>query len=322
MEAVDPETDNLQAPVEDEDQVQDTDEASILDMIGDEDEDDESEDEELSDDEEDEDPTLGETYKVKVDGEVVEVTLKEALAGYQRQADYTRKAQALAAEKQQLEEVISEVGGTLQTIKTLDDAWSENPVSVLTHFLSNTENPTHSMALLIKEAATANLLEQEFLDMFGITSEMRKSWSKETEVDDLRRKVSRSEQEEMSRKEAALYEQAVNEAMAEYAREIDGIVAEEGLQLNRAQRDAFQTRLAKYAYENDLTNLTAAYKALKYEETKRKREVAKKTKERVQQKKAASVVGRSTSGGQGTPVSDSTDLESLVRAALKEQGVA
>lgn len=40
------------------------------------------------------------TYKVKVDGEDVEVGLDELLGGYQRQADYTRKTQALAADRE------------------------------------------------------------------------------------------------------------------------------------------------------------------------------------------------------------------------------
>ena len=43
-----------------------------------------------------------ETYKVKVDGEEVDVTLEEALAGYQRQSSYTKGTQSLAAEKQRL----------------------------------------------------------------------------------------------------------------------------------------------------------------------------------------------------------------------------
>lgn len=40
---------------------------------------------------------------VKVDGEEVRVPLAEAVAGYQRQADYTRKTQALATQKQDLQ---------------------------------------------------------------------------------------------------------------------------------------------------------------------------------------------------------------------------
>jgi len=42
-------------------------------------------------------------YRVKLDGEDYEVTLDEALAGYQRQQDYTKKTQAVAEEKKQLQ---------------------------------------------------------------------------------------------------------------------------------------------------------------------------------------------------------------------------
>jgi hypothetical protein len=321
LAATDPEPDNPNPEDQEDTEVEDDGDASILDLIGDDDEDDESEESE-EDEGGEPDPRLDEMFEVKVDGEVVEVSLKEALAGYQRQADYTRKAQALAAEKQQLEEVIGSVSDTLATMQTLDVAWEENPIQVLTHFLSNTENPTFSMALLIKEAASANMLDQEFLDMFGITGEVRKAWKEESEVSSLKRKVSQSEQQEMTRQQEAAYEAEVQRAMAEYAREVDSIVAAEGLKLTRAQRDAFQTRLAQYAYENELTNLSAAYKALKYEETVRKREVAKRTQERAKQKKAASVVGRSGSGAPGQPVADNTDLESLIRASMKEQGLA
>ena len=322
MQALDPEADN-QSPAGRPDtdvEIEDDVDTSLLDLIGDLDRDDEESSDEESDDDGDDDPSLSETYEVKVDGEIVEVTLKEALAGYQRQADYTRKAQALAAEKQELEQVVAEIGDTLGTLQTLDSAWEENPIQVLTHFLGNTENPTHSIALLIKEAATANMLDPEFLDMFGITPEVRKNWSKESEVEGLRRKVSETEKQAMTRQQQQAYEVQVQTAMQEYAREVDAIVAAEGLELSRAQRDAFQTRLAKYAYDNDLTNLNAAYKALKYEESVRKRDVAKRTKERAQQKKAASVVGRSGSSSPGQPVSDSGDLESLIRSAMKEQG--
>ena len=40
---------------------------------------------------------------VKVDGEELQVPLSEALSGYQRQADYTRKTQELSEQRQQME---------------------------------------------------------------------------------------------------------------------------------------------------------------------------------------------------------------------------
>jgi len=43
------------------------------------------------------------TVRIKVDGEEVDVPLNEALAGYQRQADYTRKTQELSKQKQEVQ---------------------------------------------------------------------------------------------------------------------------------------------------------------------------------------------------------------------------
>lgn len=44
------------------------------------------------------------TYKVKVDGEEIEVTQEELLRGYMRQKDYTQKTQALAEQRRQFEQ--------------------------------------------------------------------------------------------------------------------------------------------------------------------------------------------------------------------------
>ena len=44
-----------------------------------------------------------ETFKVKVDGEERDVTIEELAKGYMRQSDYTRKTQALAAERKQVQ---------------------------------------------------------------------------------------------------------------------------------------------------------------------------------------------------------------------------
>ena len=46
----------------------------------------------------------GPTYAVKLDGEEAQVTLEELQQGYQRQADYTRKTQEVAAERERLQQ--------------------------------------------------------------------------------------------------------------------------------------------------------------------------------------------------------------------------
>lgn len=317
----DPETDNLDSP-----ELEDTESAVESLIEAEDDEDAGSELDEVEEDEEeegDDDPRLGETFQVKVDGEKIEVTLEELKAGYQRQADYTRKAQALAAEREELETTVEAFSETLQTLQDLDSAWDESPVQVLAHFASSTDNPTYTVALLIKELAAADLLERDFLEMFGITPEVRDAWSKESEVETLKRKVSASESEKARQQQEIEYEAEVQKAIAEYDRQIDEILSTEGLELTGKQRNAFRSKLAQYAADNELTNLKAAYKALKYEEGEKKRKLAKKTEERAKQKKSASVVGRSGAGSSGAaPVSDNTDLSAVIKAAMAEQGLA
>ena len=64
---------------------------------------------------------LGEKYvKLQVDGEEIAVPISEALAGYQRQADYTRKTQELSEQRKQL-----------QFAATLQEALQKDPESTL-----------------------------------------------------------------------------------------------------------------------------------------------------------------------------------------------
>lgn len=84
-------------------------------------EDDESEEDvESGEDADDEEP---EYYPVKVDGEEWEVTLEEALDGYMRQEDYTRKRQAEAQEhRERLAEVGKKADEYMQRLEVLDAA--------------------------------------------------------------------------------------------------------------------------------------------------------------------------------------------------------
>ena len=62
----------------------------------------------------------GKYVKVKVDGEELDVPFNEALQGYQRQADYTRKTQELSQQREQL-----------QYAQTLQQALESNPQQTL-----------------------------------------------------------------------------------------------------------------------------------------------------------------------------------------------
>jgi hypothetical protein len=162
-------------------------------------------------------------------------------------------------------------------------------------------------------------LDQDFLDMFGVTSEVKRQWSQDT-------KGARAQQEQRatgSRREqelaAAQEELEIQRAIVEYDRQIDEIIEQDDLNFNVKQRAAFRQELATYAAENELTNLKAAYKAFKYEESQAKKASAAKVAASAKKKKATSVVARSGSGSDGaSTVKDNTDLASVIKAAMQD----
>lgn len=287
--------------------------------VADEDAETEDVEEEDSEEADDEPADKGELHTVKVNGEILEVSLKELKAGYQRQADYTREKQALKKEIEEFEQVSGTLIEAYEGIQSLEQAWEENPITVLSQFFSNTENPTYAMALTIRELAVANMLDQEFLDMFGVTPDVRRQWAQETQTS----RVQAEQKATGSRREqelaAAQEELEIQRAIAEYDRQIDEILESEGLDLTAKQRAAFRKELASYAAENELTNLKAAYKAFKYEETQKKKQAAAKTAAKAKDKKAASVVTRSGAGADGaSSVKDNSDLKSVIQAAMQD----
>ena len=66
----------------------------------------------------------GKYVKVKVDGEDVSVPFDEAIQGYQRQADYTRKTQELASQREQL--------GYAQTLQQALESNPQETIDLLT----------------------------------------------------------------------------------------------------------------------------------------------------------------------------------------------
>lgn len=64
---------------------------------------------EVEPEESDEEPDPAPTYRVKVDGQEVEVPLDELLKGYSRTADYTRKTTEVATQRKELERTQAEI---------------------------------------------------------------------------------------------------------------------------------------------------------------------------------------------------------------------
>ena len=99
-----------------------------------------SEDAESADDDGDEEPTQTRKFTVKVDGTELEVDESELIRGYQREADYTRKTQAVAEERKAIEAHKSEVAAERQRYAA--------SVQQITQFLESTAPQPPSVDLL------------------------------------------------------------------------------------------------------------------------------------------------------------------------------
>jgi hypothetical protein len=301
--------------LEDE-EVEDSDGDELEDELDELDEEDESEED---DEPVDDSPILDEKFTVKVDGEEVEVTVREALEGYQRREDYTRKTQELSEARKAFESEIQEYAEVFDNVSAFEEAWEENPTGVIARLAAGTDNPTHALVLTIKELAVGGHLEREFLDIFGINDDLIKEWSRDVELDSLRGQVNKSQSRESEELAQLEHQRAVQQAVAQYEQAVDEIIAEEGLRLDAAGREAFKREVAGYAAQNNLTNLKAARKAMLFDEGQKKQAVAVKTRERAKQKKQTSAVTRKGSSGAGSPVgNDPSDLRSIIESTMRE----
>ena len=98
-----------QEPVEDVADDAEVDETEADELEASDEDTEEPESDESDEPEEDEqEPDETPVYRVRVDGEEIEVTLDELQKGYSRQADYTRKAQALAEQRRAVEQEIAQ----------------------------------------------------------------------------------------------------------------------------------------------------------------------------------------------------------------------
>lgn len=320
--------DNLDTVEEDEDLV----ELELDEEIEAEAEDEESEiddsvedDEDIEDDEESEQADNAETdsYVVKVDGDEVEVTLDELKAGYSRQAHFTRSMQALKEERETFEAEIEQYNGAITQITALDQAWEENPITVLTSLLGSVENPSYALGLLIKEAASNDLLTPEALEYFGIDAQTKEAWSTETEIERLRRQVRERDEAEKLRTEEvenSASEQRVQEAMSVFEQQITEIIADEELDLPTIQdRAKFKADVLRYARDNSILDLRKAYAAMIYEQRKAERAAAPRRQAAQQKKAATKVVSRRGAGQSGvSTVNNPKDLRSVIESTMKE----
>jgi len=248
-----------------------------------------------------------------------EVSVKEAVL---RQADYTRKTQALAEERRVLEADKATATSAVEYVENLTKAWQSNQAEVVSGFVASTEDPTLVLSQVIVELAKAEKLDPKFLETFGITPETQEKWSAESksqsELQSVKARLERFETEKAAAEAAQSARAQEDNLIAEYEDQWAQIKATSGLALDPNAEVEVKIELLQYALNNDIPNLKAAWKALQYEKSIAK-PAANPKKVAVDAKKAATgAISPKSSGSSITSPKAPSNIEDAVLQAFQE----
>lgn len=225
------------------------------------------------------------------------VSVKEAVL---RQADYTRKTQALAEERKQIEADRSAAQSAVEYVENLTKAWQSNQAEVVSGFISSTDDPTLILSQVIVELAKAEKLDPKFLETFGITPETQEKWSSEAksqnELQSVKARLERFENEKAQELKSQKEKQQEEQLVQEYENQWKQIVVDNNIKLEPQQELDLKVELLQYALNYGIPNLNAAWKALQFEKSNAK-PVANKNKAAVDAKKLATNAITSKSAG-------------------------
>jgi hypothetical protein len=178
--------------------------------------------------EEAEAPEIGQVspkFTVKVGGEDIEVSMEEALQGYQRHADYTRKTQELASQREQLSHA--------------DQLWrsiENNPEQTIKAIAA-----AYGMTVTEAQAAVAQAQAQKD-DPFG----------------DLYEEAPDPNSERWAKVEQFMQDQQIREQQASVEAELAAVKSRYGVAFN-------EQALLEYAIDNDIGSLDAAFRAMSFD---------------------------------------------------------
>lgn len=228
-----------------------------------------------------------------------EVSVKEALL---RQADYTRKTQAVAEERKELDAKLESFSEAINYVENLRESWGKNPANVITAFVSSTEDPTLTFTQVLVELAKNDAIDQQFLDTFGITKDIRDSWAtaaKQTnELADVKKRLENFETEKVRQEQSYQEQLALREAIEGYENQWNDIKREFEINVPTEEELQLKIKVLEYASEKGITDLRTAFAAISFESQKN----SAKSNKLVEKKKATNAItSKGTSGSVPLP---------------------
>ena len=236
------------------------------------------------------------------------------------QADYTRKTQELAEQRKAFEteqssfqEQKQQVDSLYEQMQTWYESRAAEPSSWITEIASETEDATATVARALYEMAQAGLLEEQFVEAFGIDTgeiaEIANRSKVEDELAELRSWRQAQEQEVKQR-------EVVRQRAQQYEQEWDQVKLQRGLDFSsKANELDVKKELFQFAYENKITHsLLDAYDLMSVR-TPKKAPVQGKSPEVTEKKRASrAVTPKSSPNGAGSKKSSLSTKDAILES--------
>lgn len=226
-----------------------------------------------------------------------EVNVRESAL---RQADYTRKTQQIAAERKQVLEKQNELDSVLSNFETWYEDRAANPdrwISEIARSLPDRGVRTQMVARALKELAETGYLEDDFVEMFGLTAGPAAEFAKEPEDD----RIARLEAQLSSQQQEREIEARVRKQAAVLQSQWDDIKSFYSLSFTESSQELEAKReTLQFAKENNVPSLRVAFDAM---QTRRQTATPRQPDAATTEKKRASraITPKSSSAGQVAP---------------------
>lgn len=254
-----------------------------------------------------------ETYVVKVDGEEIEVTLDEALQGYQRDADYRRKTQALAEQRRQFEQEQQELTEFQEQAQNYFEERSQDPAGWMVEIATQSGNPTALFAEALVDAAAAGQLDKQFVEAFGLDEGALAERAEQAAQQRRARQLEQREQALQEQEQTREQQQQRQQLVQQYEQQWQDIADESDLTFDSPEEELnAKVELLKFCRETETADLRVGWRAMQAEKAEKERQRQEKLKQRASKrrkarKKSASVSKAGSSAKAPTPQPNSLD---------------
>lgn len=218
---------------------------------------------------------LSELVTVKVNGEDMQITVDQAVKGYQLAA-------ASNARFEEAARIREEAAGAIEFAQGFEAAWTSDPAQLISHFVSQVEDPNPIVEAVILRAAATGKLSANVAEALGLDQETSERLALKFEREELERQKAeiRQDDEDVPDEHGLTRE--------DYANAFREILHTEGLDESEPEaKQEFLRKILEHGDNEGIANPLLAYASFQRQEARRqserqaraKRAVKKVTKE-------------------------------------------